>query len=102
MSESGKAEFGLAMPFWIDTDAYTDRDRDMFVAGVEFQMVTTLLKSGWHGSRPIHPENESRLRMAAGRLNRKVIIERCVEDDSWSYLTTDDDPKEDAAEVNQD
>ena len=43
-------EYSLLMPFWIDTDGYTDRDREMFVCGVEFQMVTELLKDGWTGS----------------------------------------------------
>lgn len=67
MSEPNDA-WGLVCPFWIDTDAYSDRDREMFVAGVEFQMVYALLTDGWRGSRPVHRENESRLRMLCGRL----------------------------------
>ena len=33
-----RTEFSLEMPFFIDTDGYTDRDREMFVCGVEFYM----------------------------------------------------------------
>lgn len=87
MSEDNSEVFGLLMPFWIDTDAYTDRDRAMFVAGVEFEQVTRLLKDGWIGERPVHRENESRLRMAAARLKRTVAITpQGDEFPEWSFL----------------
>lgn len=82
-------EYGLLMPFWIDTDGYTDRDREMFTCGVEFEMVRQQLTTGWRGSRPIHRENESRLRMMAGKLGVPVNItqhegyEGC---ETWSDL----------------
>lgn len=47
----------LVTPFWIDTEGYSDRDRLMFVAGVEFQMIREELEVG--GARPIHRENET-------------------------------------------
>lgn len=81
------AKFEPVISFYIDTDAYTDRDRLMFVCGVEFHMVTTLLRDGWCGCRPIHPENESRTRMAAHKLGRRVEIESDKEYPEWSHLT---------------
>lgn len=36
--EQHDGEFSLVVPFWIDTDGYSDRDRLMFCAGVEFEM----------------------------------------------------------------
>lgn len=86
-------EYGLVMPFWIDTPAYSQRDKEMFVCGVEFQMVCDQFRDGWHGTRPIHRENESRLRMAANKLGRRVIVsqhegyEGC---ETWSQLETTD------------
>jgi hypothetical protein len=80
------AEYGMVMPFFIDTAGYTDRDREMFVCGVEWQMVYDKIRSGERFNCTIHSENESRIRMMAGRLGRQVLIE-----DSgvpgWSYLT---------------
>lgn len=75
------------MPFWIDTDGYTDRDRDMFVAGFEFQMVYRLIQDGCYGSRPIHRENESRIRMMCGRMGIKCTITQIEGFDEWSQLT---------------
>lgn len=82
------AEYSCAMPFWIDTDAYTDRDRQMFTAGVEFQMVYQLLKNDWAGERTIHRENESRVRMMCGKMKRKCQIDPCEgHGDTWAFLT---------------
>lgn len=53
--------FALAIPFFIDDGKYTARESAMFVLGVEFWMVVTLLRSGWRGSRPVHTENVNRL-----------------------------------------
>lgn len=66
--------WGIVLPFWIDTDAYTDRDRLMFTCGVEYEMVAKLLNDGWYGSRPIHRENESRIRMMAGKMGVRCEI----------------------------
>lgn len=80
-----KQEWGLVQPFWIDTDAYSDRDREMFCCGVEFQMVCQLIEEGWTGTRPIHPENESRIRMLCAR--RKVACSIAPPFGGWSQLT---------------
>lgn len=66
--EDEESDFGLLMPFWIDTDGYTDRDRAMFVAGAEFEQLYTLLRDSKSCQRPIHRENESRVRLMCGRL----------------------------------
>ncbi len=88
---SDEHEFSLIMPFWIDTDAYTARDRDMFVAGYEFCQLYEQMKSSEEFSATIHRENESRVRMIAGKMQRKISIEPCsLEHDpegTWSYLT---------------
>lgn len=86
-----KRTFGLVLPFWIDTDAYTARDQEMFVAGFEFcQIVDRMRNNSDAHSTTIHRENESRVRMAAGRLGREVSIEQCEAeldpDGTWSYL----------------
>lgn len=71
------------MPFWIDTDAYSPRDRDMFVCGIEFQMVyqAILEKRDW--DQCIHTENESRVRMMCGKLGVPVQMKRV--DDTWTH-----------------
>lgn len=87
------ANYECEMPFWIDTNAYTDRDRLMFVAGSEFTMIYDLLKSGWRGTRVLHRENESRVRMMCGRLGLKCTVrqhegyEGC---DEWSELIVEE------------
>lgn len=96
----GSANYGLVLPFWIDTDAYTDRDRAMFVAGVEYQMVYQLLVDEWTGERPIHRENESRIRMMCGLLGVKCTItphegyEGC---ETWSSLIVESPDERDLA-----
>jgi hypothetical protein len=85
-------EFSLVTPFWIDTDGYSDRDRLMFSCGVEFQMTRELLATGDHFSRPIHAENESRLRMLCGRAGRTFEITQVS--DQWSNLEVGPDLKE--------
>lgn len=77
-------EFSLVIPFWIDTDAYSDRDREMFVCGVEFQMVYEAIRSGrgWH--QAIHNENTSRIRMMCGKLNVPHLMEPYC--DTWTNL----------------
>ncbi|TXH40429.1 MAG: hypothetical protein E6Q97_39625 [Desulfurellales bacterium] len=89
MSEQENESWGLKTPFWIDTDAYTDRDREMFCAGVEFQMIDSLLESGWEGTRPLRRENESRVRLLCARRGVRCEIrqhegyEGC---ETWSDL----------------
>ena len=73
------------MPFFIDTDDYTDRDREMFVCGVEFQMVYAVVKAGAPVRRPIHTENESRIRMMCARLGSRYEIGKTAEE-GWSDL----------------
>jgi hypothetical protein len=70
------AEYKCVMPFWIDTEAYSDRDREMFVCGVEFEMLRVeLLNIHRTVTRTIHVENESRTRMMACKLGRKAVVE---------------------------
>ena len=76
------------MPFWIDTEAYSDRDRKMFVCGVEFAMLMReLQQSPETVLRTIHTENESRARMMAHKLGRKAAIDRTPVE-GWSYFTS--------------
>jgi hypothetical protein len=82
----------LACEHWIDTDAYSDRDRLMFAAGVEFGNVLYHIRfSEDKFIGLIHKENESRVRMACGTFGRRCEIEACgPEEDGrevWSYLT---------------
>lgn len=53
--------FALMIPFLIDDNEFSPRESAMFVLGVEFWMVVTLLRSGWRGSRPVHWDNARRL-----------------------------------------
>lgn len=80
----------MEVPFWIDTDGYTVRDREMFVCGVEFEMVYRLLRNDWKGSRPVHRENESRLRLLLGHLRVSGTVEAHKDYEgceTWSELT---------------
>lgn len=80
----GDADFGLIMPFWIDTEAYTPRDREMFVCGVEFQMIYEAVKAGRGWNQAIHSENTSRVRLMCGRL--RVPCEMRRHCDTWTEL----------------
>jgi hypothetical protein len=83
--------YSLVCPYWIDTDAYTDRDRLMFVAGCEFEIVLDHVRhDGAELCRTIHRENESRIRLMCGHFRRSCEI-TAVEpkhdpNGSWSYL----------------
>lgn len=71
------AQFECIEPFWIDTDGYTDRDREMFVCGAEFMLILARLREDLLpalGPMPIHRENESRLRLLCGRNGLKCTI----------------------------
>lgn len=84
------AEYESLMPFWIDTDAYSKWDREMFVCGFEFGQIYRLVSEGWRGTRPIHRENESRFRMmcahlgVACRIDPHEDYEGC---ETWSDLS---------------
>lgn len=74
--------FDLECSFWIDTDAYSQRDRDMFVCGAEFMLLYTRVTAGEGWKQPIHVENESRVRMLCGKLRLPCqIVQFC---DTWS------------------
>lgn len=86
-----EVEYGLQLSFWIDTDAYTQRDREMFVAGYEFNTIVGCLENILsETSSTIHRENESRVRMAAAKFGRVVEIQACSAehdpDGTWSFL----------------
>ena len=85
MSESDSAEYGMVMPFWIDTPGYTDRDREMFVCGVEFEMIRQELESGKGIRRPIHADNSSRVRMMCHKMGRKYEVRTTVQPE-WADL----------------
>jgi hypothetical protein len=85
------AGYALVCPYWVDTDAYSDRDRLMFACGAEFTIVLGHVRDSKDTlSRTIHRENESRVRMMCGRFGRSCKITPCGEDvdpaGSWSYL----------------
>jgi hypothetical protein len=97
VTEPENNSYGLVCPFWIDTDAYSDRDRAMFVAGYEFALILrSLEEDDGYSARTIHRENESRVRMAAGRFGRRITVAACPagQDPSgtWSFLEIE--PKE--------
>lgn len=84
-------EWSCEMPFWIDTEAYSDRDRMMFVCGVEFEMIRNRIRNEERGvTIPIHRENESRIRMMCARLgvpceiSQHDVYEGC---ETWSDLS---------------
>ena len=83
--------YELVAPFWIDTDAYSDRDRLLFTSVYEF---ASILKHICYNSEPlsitIHRENESRIRLTCARFNRTCKINQCDlthdPDHTWSFL----------------
>lgn len=88
-----KAEYQLKTKFYIDTDGYSDRDRELFVCGFEFCMVVDLEKSGARIERPIHRENTSRIRMHLGKIGRKFSIDDSDEYDAsgtWAWLVVEE------------
>ena len=88
--------FRIVAPYWFDTDAYTDRDRLMFVCGAEFEMVMDYLRSDDNGpmGRTIHKENESRIRLLCGRFGRGCTITPVEHEHdplgTWSYLVIEE------------
>ncbi len=85
----------LDIPFWIDTDGYSDRDRLMFVAGFEFAKIVRVLEREEPYDGPIHRENESRIRLLCSKFGRTCQIEphfgyRGCE--TWSQLVVGEKP----------
>ena len=85
MMADDESSWSLETPFWIDTDGYTDRDREMFVCGVEFEMIVQQINKGKSFTRTIHTENASRVRLLCGKANRQCDI-RESEVEGWSFL----------------
>lgn len=87
MSEDGQRDYSMIMPFWIDTPGYTDRDRKMFVCGVEFQMIYESVKAGQSWNQCIHNENVDRVRMMLAKFGRRYkLVRHC---DTWTNLETE-------------
>ena len=72
--EEEENEYSLVMSFWIDTDGYTDRDREMFVAGVEFQMLYAAVRDGEGWNQCIHSENSARARMMLANMGASYTM----------------------------
>lgn len=78
-------KYGLLMAFWIDTEGYTDRDREMFVCGVEYAMIYAVLCDGREWNQCIHTENESRVRMMCAKMGVRCEMSRSCE--TWTHCT---------------
>lgn len=92
MPDEDGGDFGLVCPFWIDTEAYADRDRAMFVAGYEFSTVLRLIRTEDEETQlTVHRENESRIRMACARFGRTCEMTHPTPDldhqQTWTFLT---------------
>lgn len=92
--DDADAGHSLACPFWIDTDAYTDRDRHLFVCGYEFHQLLHCIRNPGTGRLfTFHRENESRVRMACGRFGRECVIRHppaaLDPAGTWAFLTLD-------------
>lgn len=83
---SGDDSFSLIQPFIIDGEGYTDRDREMFVAGYEFaEVMSAILRHrGEFACWPVHVENEDRIRAACVR--HRVPYELRQENETWMTL----------------
>lgn len=64
----------LACPFWIDTSGYSNRDRDMFVAGFEYGLIYCNLITGRAFSAVFAAENFDRVRMLLDEHKRKYRV----------------------------
>lgn len=78
MDDDDHEVYHLGVPFWVDTDGYTGRDRFIFTCGFEFATFHERARDCPGPFRmTIHRENESRIRMACGRLGRACSITAC-------------------------
>jgi hypothetical protein len=79
--------YEFATPFVIDGDAYSDRDREMFVLGFEFALIYERLRGlepGETMTGTVHRENEDRIRVLCGRSGRDCTLEAI--DGTWARL----------------
>lgn len=76
------------MSFWVDTDGYSDREREMFVAGVEFQMVYDSVSRGLGWNQCIRSENAPRVRMMCAKLG----VSFALRDEQHGWIQLDIDP----------
>ena len=73
---SDEGRWVLSTPFWIDTDGYSDRDREMFCAGVDYASLAKFLRKAKAGDvTVVLRENASRARMLAAHNKIVVTIE---------------------------
>lgn len=81
-------KYELATPFFIDTDGYTARDREMFCAGFEFAEIRRrMIDFDCFEPMWIQPENESRVRMLCGRHGYTCNIVPAETPNSMCFLT---------------
>jgi hypothetical protein len=80
-------EYECVLPFYIDTEGYSDRDRLMFVCGFEICQLVDQIKAGYRGARelPIHTENASRVRMMGKYLGVKIET-RDSGTEGWTWI----------------
>ena len=77
-------DHGLAIPSWIDTDGYSDREREIFLAGVEFDMVYQSILDGKGWDQRIRFENWPRVRIMCAKL--EVALTATDKDQGWIHL----------------
>lgn len=65
----------IFFPHYIDTEGYTQRDREMFLSGAEFHSIIRMLLEPVPSHALFHAENSSRIRMLAGVRKRKILLE---------------------------
>ena len=73
-NDEGENSYQLAVPFFIDTDGYTDRDREMFCCGAEFRQFYEASKTGERYEATISRENMTRFRLASAFLDRRCEL----------------------------
>lgn len=84
----------LVLPMLIDGEAYSDRDRQMFVAGFEYHQIADYLERypGLPLRRPVHSENEDRIRLLCSRMRRRLSLTRLCR--TWLELEVGGDHAE--------
>lgn len=92
MTKEDSKEWGLIRSFYIDTDGYTARDREMFVAGYEYCSVMDFIAKNRRFNGPVNVENSSRYKMGIPKLgNFKITIKpQGDEFPTWHLLTVDE------------
>lgn len=86
LTECERERFSSAMRVlakgWINTDGYSDRERQMFNCGLAYAGIIRDIMDNIHIDQGISVENESRIRMACGQLGVPVIMTPI--DDEWT------------------